>query len=331
MIFFVQHIDRLVNHLINIKNKKQPKMKKTVFITGTNSGFGKAMVELFATKGWNVAATVRNKSEHPDLFKGMQNVKIYELDITDYQQTNAVAKSVIVDFKKIDVVVNNAAYCLMGPTETTTMEQIENQFKTNVFGLMAVSKAFIPHFRENNSGLFINFSSASARFNYPYIASYGGSKWAVRGISESLGIELKPYGIEVKTVYPGVHATKIFTKLDHGANGNDPVYIKNYKQYYANFLGAQSSVTSVTAPETVAMKVFKEASNPKGGRLNIIAGGDAKMYEFMKKVLPERAFQKQLVKSIIKPITASGVTMFKLILGKNIKPLYTSIPENLTK
>ncbi|NJO92446.1 MAG: SDR family NAD(P)-dependent oxidoreductase [Chloroflexia bacterium] len=128
-------------------------MNKTVFITGTNSGFGKAMVELFAAKGWNVGATVRNKAEHPDLFKGMQNVKLYELEITDYAQVNEVAKAVIADFKKIDVVVNNAAYCLMSPTETTTMAQIENQYKTNVFGLMAVSKAFIPHFRENKEGL----------------------------------------------------------------------------------------------------------------------------------------------------------------------------------
>lgn len=306
-------------------------MKKTVFITGTNSGFGKAMVKLFASKGWNIAATVRNKSENPELFKEMHNVKVYQLDITDYDQANKVAKTVIADFNKIDVVINNAAYCLMGPTETTTMEQIENQFKTNVFGLMAVSKAFIPHFRENKGGLFINFSSASARFNYPYIASYGGSKWAVRGISESLGIELKPYGIEVKTVYPGVHATKIFTKLDHGANGNDPVYTRNYKQYYTNFLGAQSSVTSVTAPEAVAMEVFKEASNPKGGRLHIIAGGDAKMYELMKKIIPERAFQRILVNSILKPITAGSITLFKLILGRNTKQLHTSIPENLTK
>ncbi len=306
-------------------------MSKTIFITGTNSGFGKAMVELFQSKGWNVAATVRNKSKHLDLFYGMQNVKLYELDITDYEQVNVVANEVIADFKKIDVVVNNAAYCLMGPTETTTMEQIENQYKTNVFGLMAVTKSFIPHFREQKNGLFINFASSSARFNYPYVASYGGSKWAVRGISESLGIELKPYGIEVKTVYPGVHATNIFTKLDHGANGNDPVYVKNYKNYYANFLGAQSAVTMVTSPESVAYDVYKAAMNPNSGKLNIVSGGDAKLFEFMKKVLSERAFQKQLVNSIINPITSGGITMFKWILGKDIKPLLTDIPENLIR
>lgn len=306
-------------------------MNKTVFITGTNSGFGKAMVERFANNGWNVAATVRKIIDNPDLFKNLKNVKLYELEVTNYEQVEQVAEMVISDFKKIDVVVNNAAYCLMWPTETSTMEQIENQYKTNVFGLMAVTKAFIPHFRENNDGLFINFASASARFNYPYIASYGGSKWAVRGIGESLGIELKPYGIEVKTIYPGVHATKIFTKIDHGANGDDPIYAKNYKKYYTNFLGAQSSVTSVTSPDSIAQEVYNASINPKGGKLNIVSGGDAKMYEFMKKILPERSFQKQLVNSIIKPITAGGVTMFKWILGKNIKPLDTDIPDNLTK
>ena len=138
-------------------------MEKTVFITGTNSGFGKAMVELFASQGWNVAATVRNTEAHPGLFDGMQNVKLYNLQLTNYEQINEVSKAVIAEFKKIDVVVNNAGYCLMGPTETTTMEQIENQFKTNVFGLIAVTKAFIPHFREKKDGLFINFASSSAR------------------------------------------------------------------------------------------------------------------------------------------------------------------------
>ena len=113
-------------------------MSKTIFITGTNSGFGKSMVELFASKGWNVAGTVRNKSEHQNLFKDVPNVKLYELEVTNYSQVEEVAKAVIADFKKIDAVVNNAGYCLIGPTETTTMQQIEEQYKTNVFGLMAV-------------------------------------------------------------------------------------------------------------------------------------------------------------------------------------------------
>lgn len=306
-------------------------MNKTIFITGTNSGFGKSMVELFASNGWNVAGTVRNKSEHPNLFKELLNVKLYELDVTNYLQIEEVAKAVIADFKKIDAVVNNAGYCLIGPTETSTMEQIEQQYKTNVFGLMAVTKAFIPHFRENKDGIFINLASASARFNYPFIASYGSSKWAVRGISESLGIELSPFGIEVKTIYPGAHATKIFTKLDQGAIADNPVYIKNYKQYYANFLGAQDAVENVTSPNNIAQEVFKAVTSPKSGKLHIVSGKDAKFLEFLKRILSQRAFQKQQAGAILKPISASGAKFFKWIFGSNVEKVETVIPENLTK
>ena len=305
-------------------------MSNTIFITGTNSGFGKAMVELFASNGWNVAATVRNKSAHPDLFKELQNVKLYELEVTNYKQVEEVATAVIAEFKKIDAVVNNAGYCLIGPTETSTMEQIEQQYKTNVFGLMAVTKAFIPHFRENRNGIFINLASASARFNYPFIASYGSSKWAVRGISESLGIELSPFGIEVKTIYPGAHATKIFTKLDQGASAENAVYIKNYKKYYTNFLGAQEAVKNVTAPNNIAQEVFKAVTHPKTGKLHIVSGRDAKFLAFLKKIMSQRAFQKQQASAILKPLSASGAKFFKWIFGSNVAKVDTVIPKNLT-
>ncbi|PWA05873.1 SDR family oxidoreductase [Flavobacterium psychrotolerans] len=306
-------------------------MSKTIFITGTNSGFGKAMVELFASNGWNVAATVRNKSQHPDLFKELANVKLYDLEVTNYQQVEDVAKTVISDFKKIDAVVNNAGYCLMGPTETTTMEQIEDQYKTNVFGLMAVTKAFIPHFRENKNGIFINFASASAKFNYPFIATYGSSKWAVRGISESLGIELSPFGIEVKTIYPGAHATKIFTKLDQGTSADNPIYTKNYKEYYTNFLLGFTAVQNVTSPNSIAQEVYKAVTNPKGGKLHIVSGRDAKFLDFLKKMLSQRAFQKQQANAILKPMSASSARFFQWIFGSNVEKLHTDVPQNLTK
>lgn len=178
-------------------------MSKTLFITGTNSGFGKATVEQFAKAGWNVAATVRDITTHKDLFEDLPNVKIYSLDVTNEEQVNEVARQAISHFGKIDVVVNNAGYCLMGPTETSTMTQIKDQFDTNVFGVFAVTKAFIGHFRENKDGMFINLASASAQFNYPYIAAYGASKWAVRGLTESLGIELAPFNIQVKAHLSG--------------------------------------------------------------------------------------------------------------------------------
>lgn len=292
---------------------------KTIFITGTSSGFGKAMVELFAKAGWNVAATMRGSNITRDIFKGLKNVTVFELEVTDFPQVEKVAQKVIKQFGKIDVVVNNAGYCLMGPTETSTMEQIKAQYETNVFGVFAVTKAFIPHFRENKGGMFVNFASASAQFNYPYIAAYGSSKWAVRGISESLGIELAPYNIEVRTIYPGAHATKIFTKLDTGIYSGNEAF-SEYKKYYSNFLGAQTAIPNVTSPISIAQAVYKTVTK-RGGNLHIVSGGDAKLYAFFKRHMSQRAFQNMMVGSILKPLSKGGIWFAKRLFGTKTSKL----------
>ncbi len=300
-------------------------MNKTIFITGTNSGFGKATVERFAKAGWKVAATVRDINKNSELFNDLENVSLYELDVTNFNQVDEVAQSVIKKFGKIDVVVNNAGYCLMGPTETSTMEQIKAQYETNVFGVFAVTKAFIPHFRENKDGMFINLASASAQFNYPFIAAYGSSKWAVRGITESLGIELAPFNIEVKAVYPGAHATKIFTKLDDGATLFQSIF-QHYKQYYQTFLSAQQELPNVTDPSNIADEIYKAATNRKG-KLHIISGGDAKMQSLMKKILPERAFQKMQIRSILQPLSKMEISFTKWLMGSNTSKLDVDVKK----
>jgi NADP-dependent 3-hydroxy acid dehydrogenase YdfG len=317
----------LFNFVIN--NYKKKKMKKTVFITGTNSGFGKAMTEVFANHGWNVAATVRDQTKHPKLFKELSNVKLYDLDVTNYEQVNSIATQAIEDFKKIDAVINNAGYCLIGPTETATMEQIENQFKANVFGLMAVTKAFIPHMRENKDGIFFNFASSSAQFNYPFIAAYGASKWAVRGISESLGIELASFGIEVKTIYPGSHGSKIFTKLDHSGNNNNSAY-QHYKQLFTNFFGANSAVEKVSSPESLAVVVYEAVNNPKKGKLHILQGPDVKMMNVMRKLTSQRGWLKQQIGLIAKPPSDMAIRMAKFMFRKGTAKMEVIVPKELT-
>ncbi len=289
-------------------------MSKTIFITGTNSGFGKATVELFASAGWNVAATVRDTGKHQGLFKDLPNVALFALDVTDFEQVAKVARAAIARFGMIDAVVNNAGYCLMGPTETSSMEQIKAQFDTNLFGVFAVTKAFIPHFRENKGGVFINLASASAQFNYPYIAAYGATKWAVRGMTESLGIELAPFNIEVKAIYPGIHATKIFTKLDQGTDVANPAYAA-YRQEYDTFNSAQTAITQVTSPNNIAQEIFRAVTNPHGGKLHIVSGGDAKLYAFLKKILPQRTFQRLQVRSIKQRMSRMEIFFAKRVLG----------------
>jgi NAD(P)-dependent dehydrogenase (short-subunit alcohol dehydrogenase family) len=303
-------------------------MNKTIFITGTSSGMGKATVELFANLGWNVAATVRDTWVHSDLFKHLKNVTIYKLEVTDFEQVDQVTQSAIKKFGKIDVVVNNAGHCLMGPTETSSMEQIKKQYETNVFGVFAVTKAFIPHFRENKDGMFINIASSSAQFNYPYIAAYGSSKWAVRGMTESLGIELAPFNIEVKAIYPGTHATKIFTKLD-GGSGDSKAVFQFYKNNYKNFLSAQSSLPKVTSPDNIAKEIYKAVTHRKGP-LHIISGGDATLFTFMKRILSQRAFQKLQIRSIMQTPSKVEISFAKWLMGRNAEKLEVGVDKNLT-
>ncbi|HEX8574946.1 MAG TPA: SDR family oxidoreductase [Flavobacterium sp.] len=304
-------------------------MNKTIFITGTSSGMGKATVELFAKKGWNVVATVKSTYIQSELFKNLPNVTVYELNVTNFEQVNAVAKMAIQKFNKVDVVVNNAGYCLMGPTETSTMEQIKEQYETNVFGVFAVTKAFIPHFRTKNEGMFINIASSSAQFNYPYIGAYGSSKWAVRGLTESLGIELAPFHIEVKAIYPGTHATKIFTKLGDGTGETKAVF-QAYKKYYKNFFSAQSSLSEVTSPTNIGNEIWK-AANKKKGKLHIISGGDAKLFYFIKKLLSQRAFQKLQIRSIMQPASKGEIKFAKWLIGRNTGKLEVIIDKNLVE
>ncbi len=302
-------------------------MKKTLFITGASSGIGKATVELFAERGWNVAATVRNLAAHHDLFAQYSNVRLYELDVTNFEQVAEVASAVIAQFPTIDIVVNNAGYCLMGPTETSTLEQIKEQYETNVFGVFAVIKAFIPHFRAKQNGMFINIASSSAQFNYPYIAAYGSSKWAVRGLTESLGIELAPFNISVKAIYPGTHATKIFTKLDDGT-GEARVF-QEYQANYENFTSAQASIPEVTSPTNIANEIWK-AAQTHNGQLHIISGGDAKLFAFLKKMLPERIFQNVQIRSIMQPVSSSEAAFARWLMGSNTDKLNVLQPRKRT-
>jgi len=275
---------------------------QTIVITGTSSGFGKATVEHFAARGWNVAATVRRPQDHPTLFAQFPNVTLFPLDVTNQAQVDRLAAATRAAYGSIDVLVNNAGQLLMGPLETSTMEQIRAQYETNVFGLIMVTKAFIPLLRAQGYGMIMNVASASAKANLPFLAAYGSSKWAVAGLSEALAVELAPFGIKVKTIFPGAHATKIFTKI---ANGLTPDAVAAaaavaYRPYFANFLAVQDGVSHVTSPRNVAHLIYRVA-RANSDQTDYLAGRDAVLQVLLRRLLPQRVFKRMLVSSILRP------------------------------
>ena len=131
---------------------------KTIFITGASSGLGKETAKLFQKNGWQVIATMRNPAKGQEL-SVLENVSIHKLDITDIENIDSLVKELTANYE-IDLVLNNVGYGLIGPLEGLTEAQITNQINTNLLGVIAITKAFIPHFRNRASGGFINITSS---------------------------------------------------------------------------------------------------------------------------------------------------------------------------
>jgi NAD(P)-dependent dehydrogenase (short-subunit alcohol dehydrogenase family) len=177
-------------------------------ITGTSTGFGRALAQAALAQGDRVIATARNVSKIQDLeHQYPQTAKAVRLDVTDPASIQTGLRSGLETFEKIDVLVNNAGYGLTGAIEEASDQQIRDQFETNVFGFLNVIRAIIPTLRKQGSGHILNIASVGGRRTVPTMGLYDASKSAVEGLSESLAYELKPFGIKVTIVEPGAFDT----------------------------------------------------------------------------------------------------------------------------
>jgi len=184
-------------------------MAKTIFITGTSSGLGKATAEYYASKGWQVAATMRTPEKGTALAQ-LPNVKVFKLDVTDKDSVKQAVDNAIAAYGKIDVVVNNAGLGIYGALELATEEDITRIWNTNVKGVINVITAFLPHFRGNKAGMFINVGSAMGlTTTMPLLSLYHMSKYALEGLSEGLYYELKPLGINIHMLEPGGFSSEL--------------------------------------------------------------------------------------------------------------------------
>jgi NAD(P)-dependent dehydrogenase (short-subunit alcohol dehydrogenase family) len=177
---------------------------KTFFVTGVSSGFGLALSEEALAAGHRVVGTVRNEAAKADfdrLEKGRSFAKL--LDVTDYAAVPRVVGEIEKEIGGIDVLVNNAGYGMEGIIEESSMEDLRRQFDVNVFGAVAVLKAVLPFMRARRLGHIINITSMGGIVTFPGVGFYHGSKFALEGISETLGKEVKDFGIAVTAVAPG--------------------------------------------------------------------------------------------------------------------------------
>ncbi len=257
---------------------------QTIFITGASSGIGKATAKLFQTQGWNIIATMRNPEKETELTQ-LKNVTLLPLDVTNVKQIKATAEKAI-SLSKIDVVLNNAGYALIGAMEALSEEQIVQEINTNLLGTMLVTRAFIPYFREKKNGLFINITSIAGLIAYPLGSIYHATKWALEGWSESLSFELSMFNVRIKTVSPSG------TKTDFYGRSLNVVSHPIYDEVIQRVFGV---VNPASTPEQIAEVIYEAASDNKD-QFRYVAGETAKATYERRLEIGSEAFRKEINK-----------------------------------
>lgn len=182
---------------------------KVWFITGSSRGFGRIWAEAALQRGDKVAATARNiDALAPLKAKYKDQVLLLTLDVTAPEQITAAVAAAFDYFGRVDILINNAGYALMGTIEEADVEDIRSLYETNILGPIQVIQAALPYLRKQGSGHILGVSSGLGHLAYPVIGYYCSSKWAIEAIHEGLATELQPFGLKVTIIEPGAYATE---------------------------------------------------------------------------------------------------------------------------
>lgn len=249
-------------------------MTKTVLITGTSSGYGKATAELFLANGWNVVATMRNPKAN--LIEGSkERLKVVALDITRPETIRSAIAEAVATFGGIDAWINNAGIGMASAVEATPDETIGEVFETNTFGVFRACRAVIPLMRGQGHGVIVNVTSSVTIGVMPLVAVYAASKFAVEGYSELLSYELEPFNIKVRLVEPGYGPTTNFTA--NGGPRMQGLIPADYGAFAQAAFEKMAAYPTAYCTETEVAEAAYAAVTEEGKRLRYPAGADTKM------------------------------------------------------
>ncbi len=245
--------------------------QETVLITGASSGIGLATARTFAERGWTVAATMR-KPETSELAGALHDrIKTFRLDVTDARSVASAVAEIRGAFGRIDALVNNAGYGLIGLFEEMGEEQVRRQIDTNILGVMNVTRAVLPVMRQQKAGRIINVASVAGRLSLPLYTLYCTSKWAVEGFSEALAFEVAQHGIQVKIIEPGAIKSEFFGRsLDVPANPRVRDYGLWEERVFANI---KARCVDAPGPEVVAESIYRAATERPNWRMRYKPNG----------------------------------------------------------
>lgn len=263
---------------------------KTVLITGAASGIGRAAAILFAQKGWRVAATMREPEKEKELTV-FSNLKCFRLDVTDNAQIKSCLNSVIREFGKIDVLINNAGRYTMKPLEIASDDDVNHIIHTNLIGTIQMMKAIIPYYRKRSSGMIINLSSVAGRTAFPYQTIYQSTKWAIEGLSEGMMYELKNIGITIKIVEPGMIRTSLYDEVkDFSFQEYPKEYLDSFVNWHNYLLNRYRKGTD---PRVTAKTIYRAATDGKK-KIRYTSGCDVKAAFLLRGTLPFCLFRRAM-------------------------------------
>lgn len=270
-------------------------MNKTILITGASSGIGKETALYFSKRHWNVIATSRSREKLEQTFKDCPDIFVHHLDVQNTKSINDAIISINEKYPTIDVLVNNAGFAVTGLFEYSTSDQIRNEFNTNVFGLMDVTRKILPIMRKQGFGTIINISSIGGIIGFPLYSMYQASKFAIEGFSESLAYELEPLNIKIKIVEPGLIQTKFYS------NSMDFIEMDNIAEEYKTFIqkvetANTRNMKNISKPIVIAKCIYTAATD-NSKKLRYHAGRNSNLLVFMRKVLPFKFFSRILKSS----------------------------------
>ncbi|UZE25627.1 oxidoreductase [Pseudomonas sp. B21-056] len=260
---------------------------EVVVVTGVSSGIGRATAQLFVKQGCRVFGTVRSIAK----VDALPGVELVEMDVRDDASVQRAVEAVIVQAKRIDVLVNSAGGSLVGSVEETSIAEAQALFDTNVWGALRTAQAVLPHMREQRAGRIVNVSSVLGFLPAPYMGLYSASKHAVEGMSESLDHEVRKFGIRVVLVEPSFTKTNLDLNAPQ-AVGKIPAYDKDRDTVTRAIV---KSVQGAPSPDGVAATIVEAALG--AWKMRRTPKGEASLLRKLRRFMPAGPVDSSLRKT----------------------------------
>lgn len=265
--------------------------KKVALVTGASSGIGESTARRLQQAGYTVYGAARRVERMKPLAD--VGIRVLAMDLTDEASMVAGVGQVLAESGRIDVLVNNAGFGSYGALEEVPIDDARYQFEVNIFGLARLTQLVLPTMRAQGSGRIINVSSIGGKIYEPMGSWYHATKFAVEGLSDSLRMELKPFGIQVVVIEPGAIRTEWSSiAADHLTKVSaDGVYARQAKKVASVLSSADANPKLGSPPEVIAVAIEKAATAPRP-RIRYAVGGGAKPILFARRMLTDRAYDR---------------------------------------